>query len=902
LQLSLPAGAWLTSRGQNDRIILFLLCFNPPFPATKERALMKKRYTRLLAAALALALLGTTPVWAEDSSEAPAPDNLFTLGVASEYGDVPIYDESASPAQDDGIATLSLDGASDLPSAYDSRDYGYVPPVRNQGTWNTCWAMAATAAAEVDGLQNALLGTTASTTDLSERHLIYFMTHQVADPLGNSSGDYNKDMSYWLQAGGNPVLATMTLASWHGIASESATNTAYSGLSASDSLSDTLAYADEMHLENTYALDLSTDSGRTSLKQLLMEHGGAVLSLYYDTAYLYAGLSVAAGAVVTDGASQEIDQAEPSETPEPTEEPESTEAPALPEGTTPPVADTEPTPDAPEEAETPDQEEAPEPVPTPEEEAPEAEIESQPGSEPETESEPDLEPDAEATALVLDGSALEETEAEPITDGATPGFTVCYYKAPATNDQGVLQDPGTNHEVLIVGWDDDYPAENFALSSQHATPAGNGAWLCRNSYGDNWKSDGYFWVSYYDASITYPTDGNLATARVTVFDFASASNYDHNYEYDGAAVMGYINVAINGKGVSTATAGSSTRRWYGNVFTASGNSGGAELLQAVSTYTYRPNVPYTLRIYTNVTDETDPTSGTLAYEASGTFPFAGFHTVTLDKDIFLTEGAKYAVVFQVAMASDKSIYIPACYTFSSWKSVNTSQAGQSFVSLDGSTWYDCYNLTWTSSQQNITQANVRIKAYTVDAPPFTDIASSDWYYAAVNTAWSKGLVRGYTATTYCPTLAATRGQVMTVLYRLAGSPTTSYRSTFLDVTRQWYFTAVSWGQYTGLAQGSDDNGDGLYAFRPEDTITREEFFTLLYRYAKWAGKSVSSQSDLSAFSDKNSVSDWALTATRWSVAAGLQEGDTSQRLRPQATLTRAELATVLVRFSQFLSK
>jgi C1A family cysteine protease len=861
---------------------------------------MKKRYTRLLAAALALslALLGTTPAWAEDSSEAPAPDDLFTLGVASEYGDIPIYDESAPLAGDDGIAVLSLDGDSELPSAYDSRDYGYVPPVRNQGAWNTCWAMAATAAAEVDGLQSALLGTAASTTDLSERHLIYFMTHQVADPLGNSSGDYNQNMSYWLQAGGNPVLATMTMASWHGIASESATNTPYSGLSASDSLSDSLAYADVMHLENTYALDLSTSSGRDSLKQLLLEHGGAVLSLYYDTTYLYAGLSVAAGAVVTDGASQEIQEEEPSQTPEPTEELESTEAPALPEETTSPVEDAENTPDTPEITETPLPEEAPEPVPTPDEDVPEAEIESDPENEPALE----REPDAETVTLVLDGAPREETEDDPVLDGATPGFTVCYYNPPTTNDQGVLQDPGTNHEVLIVGWDDDYPAENFALSSQHATPAGNGAWLCRNSYGDSWKSDGYFWVSYYDASITYPTGGNLATARATVFDFASASNYDHNYEYDGAAVMGYINVSINGKGVSTTTAGSATRRWYGNVFTVSGNLGGSELLQAVSTYTYRPNVPYTLWIYTNVTDEADPTSGTLAYETSGTFPFAGFHTVTLEQDIALAEGSQYAVVFQVAMAPDKSIYVPACYTFSSWKSVNTSQAGQSFVSLDGSTWYDCYDLTWTSSQQSITRANVRIKAYTVDVNPFTDVATSDWYYADVNTAWSKGLVQGYTATTYCPTWTATRGQVMTVLYRLAGSPTTSYRSTFLDVTRQWYFTAVSWGQYTGLAQGSDDNGDGLYTFRPEDTITREEFFTLLYRYAAWAGKSVSSQDDLSAFSDKDSVSDWALTATRWSVAVGLQEGDTNQQLRPQATLTRAELATALVRFSQFLSK
>lgn len=289
-------------------------------------------------------------------------------------------------------------------------------------------------------------------------------------------------------------------------------------------------------------------------------------------------------------------------------------------------------------------------------------------------------------------------------------FTACYYQEART---------GTNHEVLVVGWDDSYPAENFGCSSAGATPTADGAWLCRNSYGDSWGDGGYFWLSYYDASLMVTSGGKISAARATVFDFGSAGNYDNNYEYDGAAILSYVNDKIDGRGFSTEDADAGTRRWYANIFTASANNGGAEALTAVSTYTYRAGVPYILKIYTNVKSADDPTSGTLRRTQSGTFPYAGFHTVPLFSSVTVTEGTEFSVVFEVGMAANNSVFIPACSTSSTWYSTNSSQTGQSFVSMDGSSWYDCHTLTG--------KPNVRIKAYTdnIDDPdaPETDGAA-----------------------------------------------------------------------------------------------------------------------------------------------------------------------------------
>lgn len=836
---------------------------------------------RLCALLLAAALLGGLPVLAA-GGEAPAPEGLFLLGEASEYGEVPVESREASAAEAPAFSGLRLfaaapvrDGAA---TSFDPRDSGLLTPVRAQGAWNTCWAMASIGAAELDGLSGGLLSA-AQSVDLSERHLIYFFTHQADDPLGNSSRDYNVNPSFWIRTGGNPVIAAMTMAGWHGPAEESATGSPYAGLSVGDALDGGYAYADVLHLENTYSLDVNDASGREALKGLLREHGGAVLCLYYNADYLFAGSPSAQ----TDK-TQEPDSAEPGEPGDAGDpmDPPATDAGAA--GEPDPSGDPEPAGSAPEDPESPPEEPGGGPVPeedTPPAEAPEPA--SGEGDAPLTDE--DAGPLESETPLPegLDGAA--DLDA-PAADGAeADDFTVCYY-------QNSLRT--TNHEVVVVGWDDGYPAQNFGYSPAGAVPPGDGAWLCRNSQGPNWAGgDGYFWVSYYDLSAAASTGGSIS-GRVTVFDFGPADNYDNNYEYDGAAILGYVNDAVNGKGVSTTDADSSTRRWYANVFTACGNAAprGTETLRAVSTYTYRPGVSYTVRVYTDLASAADPASGTLAAETAGTFRYAGYHTVSLPRGVLLQEGETFAVVFSIGEASDHTLFVPACCSSSNWYSTNETLAGQSFVSMDGASWLDGKTLQ--------SEPNVRIKAFTDNTDPvfpFTDVDGSAWYYEDVHAAWLRSLVNGMTATTYGPASTATRAQVVTVLWRLAGEPAPSAPAAFTDVRAGlWYSDAVAWADENGVVNGYTDG-----RFLPSNTITRQEFLTILYRYAALRGQNVSQTADLTAYRDGGSVAPWARDAMAWSLGSGLQRGVATATgitlLDPRGSVTRAQLAAFLRRFA-----
>jgi len=143
-----------------------------------------------------------------------------------------------------------------------------------------------------------------------------------------------------------------------------------------------------------------------------------------------------------------------------------------------------------------------------------------------------------------------------------------------------------------------------------------------------------------------------------------------------------------------------------------------------------------------------------------------------------------------------------------------------------------------------------------------------------------------------------RRRVVAVLYRMAGCPAVTGGSTFDDVPAGTYFTdAVAWAAANSIALGSDDNNDGISSFRPYESITRQDFLCLLYRYASWAGANVTGyeNTDLSAFSDGSSVPAYAADAEKWSVGTGLQTGSDGQLL-PGTPITRAQVAAFLARY------
>ena len=175
--------------------------------------------------------------------------------------------------------------------------------------------------------------------------------------------------------------------------------------------------------------------------------------------------------------------------------------------------------------------------------------------------------------------------------------------------------------------------------------------------------------------------------------------------------------------------------------------------------------------------------------------------------------------------------------------------------------------------------------------PFTDI--DHWAKEYIETAYTAGLIKGTSETTFSPEANITRGSFITLLYRLNGSPAVTGENPFTDVVEgEYYADAVIWAYTNGIV-----NGKTATEFAPNGDITRQELATMLMRYAKFTGESVEASGDISAFADADEVADWAMDAVKWAVAEKILGGRGAGTLAPQDITKRAEAATILVRFA-----
>ena len=178
--------------------------------------------------------------------------------------------------------------------------------------------------------------------------------------------------------------------------------------------------------------------------------------------------------------------------------------------------------------------------------------------------------------------------------------------------------------------------------------------------------------------------------------------------------------------------------------------------------------------------------------------------------------------------------------------------------------------------------------------PFTDVAESDWFYDAVRYAYENGLMGGIGDNLFAPNSPTTRAQLVTILYRLEGEPAVTGQSPFTDVEADtWYTDAVIWAAEEGVV-----NGVSATQFAPGNNITREQLATILFRYAQAKGYDVSPRADLSGFPDAGDILPYAQEAMAWAVAEGLLQGFEDDTLRPQGNATRAQIATILMRFCE----
>lgn len=178
--------------------------------------------------------------------------------------------------------------------------------------------------------------------------------------------------------------------------------------------------------------------------------------------------------------------------------------------------------------------------------------------------------------------------------------------------------------------------------------------------------------------------------------------------------------------------------------------------------------------------------------------------------------------------------------------------------------------------------------------PFTDVKETDWFYDAVGYVYENGMMSGTGNNQFSPNVTTTRGMIVTILYRLEGSPAVSTAS-FDDVAAgEYYANGVSWAAANGVVSGYGNN-----LFGPNDPITREQMATILYRYAQYKEYETVVTGDVSSFTDGTSVSSYAVEPMNWAVGTGLLSGVGNNILNPTGNATRAEAATILMRFCEF---
>ena len=284
--------------------------------------------------------------------------------------------------------------------------------------------------------------------------------------------------------------------------------------------------------------------------------------------------------------------------------------------------------------------------------------------------------------LIMDYGAASLSYNENYTDNKFGEDGSSYYYNPNENT--------SNHAVTVVGWDDSIPASAFKT-----TPAGDGAWLIKNSWGEYSRDNGYFWLSYYDKSIS-----GVGIAYDFTVDGAD-DYFDTRYSYDG--------------GNSLASFGYSRPDIYGaNVFTADKDS----YVTGAATYTSAGN-NIELSVYTSLKDASDPTSGTKSAVATmSNVKYEGYYSLKFDAPVKVKKGETFAIVAKITKDSGTvRIYSEYGYSMNGLTYSLKANKGESFYTYNPSYgWFDC-----TDSGKN----NLMIKAYAVNAE-CTEHTYGDW--------------------------------------------------------------------------------------------------------------------------------------------------------------------------------
>jgi uncharacterized repeat protein (TIGR02543 family) len=181
---------------------------------------------------------------------------------------------------------------------------------------------------------------------------------------------------------------------------------------------------------------------------------------------------------------------------------------------------------------------------------------------------------------------------------------------------------------------------------------------------------------------------------------------------------------------------------------------------------------------------------------------------------------------------------------------------------------------------------------------FSDASPTAWYHDGVHWALENGVMQGFGGGLFKPNGATSRAQMAQILWNLEGQPEATAAFDFSDVVDgAWYVPSLRWANSVGVIVGYANGKIG-----PNDTMTREQLVTVIYRYAALKGNAKAPEESTLEYSDSNEVSSWAAEAFHWAVQADIVKGDEAKRLAPKGTATRAEIATIMMRYCEITGR
>ena len=262
----------------------------------------------------------------------------------------------------------------------------------------------------------------------------------------------------------------------------------------------------------------------------------------------------------------------------------------------------------------------------------------------------------------------------------------------------------------------------------------------------------------------------------------------------------------------------------------------------------------------------------------------GRATVTAPYTLTNSQQAKGLVVWYVAESGDKE-EVPASY-------------GDKEIRFTV-THFSNYILTYDAERvKEETTAGTDYKTCLQDAAcpisAFSDASPTAWYHDGVHYVLDNGIMSGMGNGLFAPNRETSRAMIAQILWNMEGRPVVNFLMTYKDVDPEaWYAEAIRWANSEGLMDGYGND-----RFGPNDTMTREQLVTVMYRYAQRKGidVSVGEDTNILSYDDAYDVSEWAASAMQWAVGSGLISGRTSSTLNPKDTATRAEIATIMMRY------